>query len=254
MKEPKNILITGASRGLGAALAESYAAPGVTLIITARNQEKLSDTAKKCESKGAVVKPMAVDVTDARAMQELVREPLDLVIANAGISAGTGDQGVMSGEPIDQVRHIFSTNIEGVVNTILPAISVMEKQGHGQIAIISSIASYCGLPSAPSYSASKAAVRVYGEALRGVLKPKNIEVTVITPGYIETDMTSVNKFPMPLLMSAEKAALIINKKLKRNPAIIGFPLPMYLLMRFMATLPKSWSSYILSKMPPKPKL
>jgi NAD(P)-dependent dehydrogenase (short-subunit alcohol dehydrogenase family) len=121
------------------------------------------------------------------------RYPIDLVIANAGISAGTG--GVLSGEPIDQARLVFDTNLMGVLNTIEPVIEPMQGRGHGQIAIISSLAGFVGWPGAPAYCGSKAAARIYGEALRRSLGKSGVGVSVICPGFVESRITAVNDFP-----------------------------------------------------------
>ncbi|MBY0406934.1 MAG: SDR family NAD(P)-dependent oxidoreductase, partial [Rickettsiales bacterium] len=209
MKDPRSILITGASSGLGAALAKHYARPGVTLFLSARNTERLKEVSATCWKKGADVHIAPISVTDAALMEQWVHDcdtksPLDLIIANAGVSAGTGDMG----ETTAQVRELFAINIDGVINTVQPALAPMCARGRGQIAIISSLAGIRGLPSCPAYSASKACVRYYGEGLRGWLKSKGVEVSVVCPGYIRTPMTEVNEFPMPFIMSAEKAATL----------------------------------------------
>ncbi len=236
-----NILITGATSGLGWALAEIYAEVGNTLFLTGRNQEKLNHITKICQDKQAKVISKIIDIKDAETVKDWVQEigqefHLGLVIANAGISAGTSS----GSESVNQIKEIFSTNIDGVLNTINPAIAVMEKQKikithKGQIVIISSLAGFRGLPSSPAYSASKSCVRVYGEALRGSLAPLGIAVNVVCPGYIKTPMTDVNNFPMPFLMNANKAAEIIKKSLAKNKSRIAFPFPLYFIV-WLATL------------------
>ncbi len=252
-----NILITGASSGLGKALAIKYAKLGVTnLYLTGRNSKNLFEVKKICESNGSVVYEKSIDITDAKAFSLWVDSiyanggKIDLVIANAGISAGTG--GI--GEGIEQVRKIFSTNIDGVINTIHPVIEYMKQEKSGQIAIISSLAGYRGIPGSPAYSASKAAVKVYGEGLRGVLAKDGIGLTVITPGYIKTPMTDINEFPMPFLMDAKQAARIIIKKLKRNPARIAFPWRLYAIIWFLSILPPCYTDWLFAKMPGKKSL
>src|SRR5262249_5029870 len=138
--------------------------------------------------------------------------PLDLVIANAGISAGTG----RGGESDQQARDIFAINVDGGLNTVLPALARMQARGRGQVAIMSSLAAFRGFPGAPAYCASKAAVRVWGEALRGEVQRQGVEVSVICPGFVKSRMTASNPFPMPLIMSAERAASIICRGLARN--------------------------------------
>lgn len=245
---PKNILITGASSGLGASLAMAYAKPGITLFLMARNQARLSQIEQLCQSRGAKTYTKIIDVRDKKSMDEwLSILHVDLVIANAGISAGS-ENGMESNE---QIQQVFDTNLQGVLNTILPTIQRLMENKYGQIAIISSLAAYRGLPNCPSYSASKAAIKAYGEALRGVLAASNIGVTLITPGYIKTPLTAKNKFPMPFIMSADKAAMIIKEKLKCNPPLIAFPYIFYLIVKLLSLLPAGIIDMILTKLPAK---
>ena len=258
MKNPKTILITGGSSGIGQALAEHYAQNGVFLALSGRNGERLAEIADICRNKGAEVTTRQIDVTDKDAMYEWITElyksrPLDLIIANAGISGGTG--GVMNGEPLSQARAIFDTNITGVLNTIDPALQMMHDTGNtGQIAIVSSLAGYRGWPTAPAYSASKGAVRFYGEALRGSLRNTGIEVNVICPGFVKSRMTDANDFHMPMIMSAQKAAQIIAKGLEKNKGRISFPFLPHCIAWFVGILPDALAQKILAKAPAKPAL
>ena len=226
MRDPKHILITGASSGLGAELARTYAAPGVTLALTGRDAARLEAVAQQCRAKDATVEAAVLDVTDAAALAGWMLErddaqPIDLVLANAGISAGTGGDT----EPVEQVRRIFAVNVDGVMNTVLPLIPRMQARRRGQIALMASMAGFRGFPGAPAYCGSKAAVKIYGEGLRGMLAGSGVEVSVVCPGYVRTPMTDRNGFPMPFLMEAGKAARIIRNGLTRNKARIAFPLP-----------------------------
>ena len=249
---PTSILITGGSSGLGAALAHAYAAPGVRLALTGRDAGRLGAVAKACATRGAEIDTEVIDVLERARLAAWIGArdavaPLDLVIANAGISAGTGGDG----EDDVQTRRILATNIDGVVNTVLAALPFLQARGHGQIAIMSSFAAFRGFPGAPAYCASKAAVRVWGESLRGHLAGDGISVTVICPGYVKTQMTMVNNFPMPLLMDADKAARIIQRGLARNKARIAFPWRMYALVRLIAALPPGLIDPLLRKLPVK---
>ena len=255
MQNPKNILITGAGSGIGRALAIAYSKVGVNLFLCGRNIEKLKITSEICQKLGAQVSCRILDVKDQIASQNLIVEiekdfPLDLVIANAGISAGTS-QGT---ESFQQIKEIFTTNLDGVLHIIHPAIEKMKNRKCGQIAIISSLAGFCGLPSSPAYSASKAAVRVYGEALRGNLAQYGIEVSVVCPGYIKTPMTDVNDFYMPFLMSVEKCAKLIKHGLSINKSRIAFPFPLYFIVWLMALLSKKITDPIFAKLPKKKSL
>ncbi len=247
-----SIFITGASSGLGKALAEVYASSDVCLFLCGRNKERLFETAANCKEKGAEVYTYLFDVTDAFAAQEAIlnadaTHPIDLLIANAGISGG------VLGEPEGgaQTRQIFNTNIFGVVNSVLPALERMRKRKSGQIAIIASIAGYRGLPSAPAYSASKSCVKAWGEALRGWLRDEKIKVNVICPGFIKTPLTDANVFKMPFLMQPQKAARIIKKGIAKNKAIIAFPLPMAFGAWLMSALPSCIIHPILRHLPKK---
>jgi len=224
VKRFESILITGASSGIGTALAEIFAGRGVRLVLGGRSTERLAAIAQACRQRGAEVEATAVDVLDRAAVAEWItaadrRHPLDLVIANAGVSGGT----LKGTETEDQARRIFAVNIDGVLNTVYPILPAMLERKSGQIGLMASLAAYRGFPGAPAYGASKAAVRVWGEALRGDLAPSGIGVSVIMPGFIKTAMTGANNFPMPFLMPAERAAAIVRRGLEANRARIAFP-------------------------------
>jgi NAD(P)-dependent dehydrogenase (short-subunit alcohol dehydrogenase family) len=264
MISPTSVLITGASSGIGAALALAYAEPGRRLALTGRHEMRLATVAERCREAGATVATRAVDVTDRDTMEAWIEDMaatarLDLIIANAGISGGSGHA---TEEGSDQVRRIFAVNVGGVLNTVLPAIPVLYRQApvvvagsppwRGQIAIVSSLAGMRGFPGAPAYSASKAAVKAWGEGLRPALARDQIAVSVICPGFIRTPMTADNPFPMPFLMEADRAAALIKKRLARNPARITFPFSLYALSWLASTLPPGWIDPLLSRMPEKP--
>jgi len=203
-------------------------------------------------AKGATVAVMVVDVTDCKNMRAWLHEAdraasLDLVVANAGISGGTSG----GGESDEQARRIFDANVTGVLNTVHPAIEIMRRRARGQIAIMSSAASFRGIPGAPAYSASKAAVRAYGEALRGAVRREGIAVSVICPGFVRSRMTEANPFPMPFLMDTDKAARIIKRGLAQDRARIGFPWPLYLAAWLAGALPPALTDPIFRKLPEK---
>ena len=237
MRDPKSILITGASSGLGEALALAYAAPGVFLALTGRDAARTEAVAAACRQKGAEALAATVDAVDAAAMADFIarahaQRPLDLVIANAGISGGSA----RGGEDAAQTRRILTVNVDGVVNTVMPAVDLMRTKPRpadaprGQIAIMASLAGFRGFPGAPAYCASKAAVKVWGESLRGELWGPGIEVSVICPGYVRTRMTADNKFRMPLLMDSDRAARIMVRGLAANRGRIAFPWRIYALV------------------------
>ncbi|MEQ8813363.1 MAG: SDR family NAD(P)-dependent oxidoreductase [Thalassobaculum sp.] len=254
MKQPTSILITGASSGIGAGLAAEYAAPGVVLHLGGRAADRLESVAAQCRAAGAAVHAGVIDVTDAAAIRAWVlasddATPLDLVIANAGISAGTA--GLAGGEPEDQVRAVFATNLDGVLNTVLPILPRMKARGAGQLALVASLAGYRGMPGAPSYCGSKAAVKVFGEALRGTLYESGVRVSVVCPGYVRTPMTAVNAFPMPFLMDLDKAARVIRRGLERDRPRIAFPWPLVAAVTLLQAIPPAWIDPLLRRLPGK---
>ena len=243
---PGAVLITGASSGIGEALAHDYAGPGRFLALCGRDGERLRSVARACRKFGSEVNAETVDVAERDATARWIESvdadhPLDLVIANAGVSAGTGGRG----ESESQARDIFAVNLAGVLNTVWPAITAMRGRGRGQIAIVSSIAGFRGMPGTPAYSASKAAVKSYGEALRGWLAADGIKGSAVCPGFVRTRMTDKNPFPMPFIIDAGKAAGIIRRGLERNKARIIFPWPLHLAALLLGVLPPAWTDPIL---------
>jgi len=247
----RSIIITGASSGIGEALAYDYAAPGVTLWLSGRNLGRLDAVAAVCRDRGATTHPECIDVADMAAMTAWIGRTaaagaINLVIANAGISGGTSGIGH---EDAQQTRDIFAVNLAGVLNTVLPALDAMQRQGFGQIALVSSVAGFRGLPHAPAYSASKAAVLAYGDGLRGELRGSGIDVTVICPGFVVSRITDANSYHMPLIMTADRAAGIIRRGLERKRARITFPWPMRIGTWFAQALPTWIMDPILTRMP-----
>jgi short-subunit dehydrogenase len=253
MLAKKTILITGASSGLGAAIAKQYATQDTRLFLFGRSEERLKLLADFCISCGAETEIICADVTDKIQMQQHISKianhfGIDIIYTSAGVSAGTLD----GPETIGQIEKIFATNLNGTINTITPAIPYMIKRNSGRIVIISSMAGLLALSSAPSYSASKAAVKVFGESLQGYLKRYEVGVSIVIPGYIDTPMTEVNNFPMPFKMSASKAATKIIKQVEQGKGIIAFPIIMYIVLKLANLLPNRLLCYINSKIPGKP--
>ncbi len=238
MTAVRHILITGASSGIGAGLARSYAQAGMTLSLSGRNADRLGKVADDCRQLGAEVVTEVIDVTDRDAMDIWITSrdaslPLDIVYANAGISAGTG----RLGESRKQAEQILDVNFLGVVHTIHPVIPLMRKRGQGQLVIMSSLAGFTGLPGAPAYAASKAAVRIYGEGLRGHLKRYGVCVSVVSTGFIRTPMTARNPYHMPMMQDLDRAVAIIRRGVDKGKGRIAFPSFMYFGTVLSASLP-----------------
>ena len=253
----QNILITGASSGIGRALALYYAAEGHRLFLGGRNAERLENAAQNCRALNAEVHTQIIDTSAENITHQWIvgidkRYPLDLVIANAGISGGTA--GLEPEEFTAQSSRIFDVNLMGVLNTIHPVLPRMAARRKGQIALISSLAGFAAYPGAPAYSASKAAVRFYGEALRSKFAKENVRISVVCPGFVRSRITDANDFPMPMLMETEKAASIIAKNLAKDQGLIVFPWSMGMMARLIGLLPRVIRTRVLMRVPEKTSL
>lgn len=247
MKTFTNIVITGASSGIGEALALDYAVPGAALALTGRDEARLEAVATACRAKGATVVAATVDVTDRERFLPWLEafddaHPVDLVLANAGISI---DKDNSSLDDFSIIRKTLDVNINGVLNTVEPLLSRMIARKRGQIGLVSSLAGFIGLPYSASYNASKAAVRVWGESIRYVLKKDGIGVSVICPGFVVSRITAEAPFPMPFLMTSAQASKIIRRGLAANRPRIAFPIGTKAAVWFGTTLPGRWSARLL---------
>ena len=250
-----HVLVTGASSGLGRAIALACATPGAVLHLSGRDQMRLETVATECTAAGAIVRPRLLDVRDSAAMAAWIAGigRLELVVANAGISAGTGGRV----EPPAQARAVFETNIGGVLNTALPALEAMAAQApgpdgvRGRIAVIASVAAFVASPGAPAYCASKAAVQAWAEALDATERRRGIRLHAICPGYVRTAMTARNRFPMPMLMDAEEAARRTLRGIARGRVRVAYPLPVYLAARMVGALPPALRAMVFGRLPAK---
>lgn len=226
MNSARSILITGASSGLGAGLARSYAAPGVRLALTGRDAMRLEQTAQECRKVGATVVHGLFDVGEAHSIGEWVVTqdgiaPFDIVLPCAGVSAGTSAEGEPEGLELATLQ--VRTNLLGTIHTLEPLLPRMIARQKGQIAVIASSAALRGLAYSPAYSASKAGVRAYGEGLRALLGPKGVAVTVIVPGFFDTPMTDRWHGPTPFMVSLEKMVAVIRSGLDRKAKRVTYP-------------------------------
>src|SRR5271166_4579004 len=234
------VVITGASSGLGASLARAYAGSQTALGLLGRDRRRLDITAGACEGKGAKVHADAIDVTDMAAMASwLCRfdrdHPVDLVIANAGTSAGPDPESPSEGTTT--AVHQIEVNLLGAINTIEPLLPALCARGHGRIAVVASIAAYRGLPYSPGYCASKAGLRAYAEALRPRLERHRIGVTVVCPGFFDSPMTNRFDGPTPFLFSSAGAARIVKRGIDRGRRRVAFPWPLVLGLQFCDIAP-----------------
>ncbi|HWE74976.1 MAG TPA: SDR family NAD(P)-dependent oxidoreductase [Stellaceae bacterium] len=239
----RNVVITGASSGIGKTLALRYAVAGARLGLVGRDRARLHAVADECRQRGAVIETATLDVCARPDMASWIEDfdsrfPIDLVIANAGVMDGTRAGAAI--EPADPAYRLMQINVLGVLNTVHPVLPRMMERRHGQIALMSSLAGLIPLRDAPSYAASKAAVLAYGLSLRDLLGGHGIRVNVICPGYVATPMTQQEIGKKPFELSAERAADRILRGLERDKAVIAFPFWYAMATRIGALLPDSW--------------
>ena len=245
-----NTAITGASSGIGAAIAEAAAKRGDRLSLCGRDKARLGAVAERCRSLGATVRADVLDVTDEAATRQWLEScdadaPLDRVFANAGVSTGE--------ETEENARRTFAVNVGGTVNTVLPAVEIFRRRTPrgGQIVITSSIAGYGPLKSCPSYSATKSCVKTWGLSLRAALANEGIRVSVVCPGFVRSRITDRNTCPMPFFMEADRAARIILDRVDRNVGLIAFPWQMRLATWLLSALPWRLAERLSSGLPGK---
>lgn len=233
------IIITGASSGLGEALALHYATKENQLILVARREDRLNNVAARCIALRAKVETIVADVNDFRLMQtigkQLANTHIDRVILNAGVSVGHSG-GVT---PFEDFHRLFQTNFLSVHALLEPIIPKFIEQKSGDIVFISSLASLISMPTSVAYSASKRALNAYAEGLRYQLKPYGIDVMTILPGFIDSEMTQKNRFKMPFLLSTQDGVKRITDAIAAKKRFYPFPLRFYLMIRFALLLPQS---------------
>lgn len=245
---PEIVLITGATGAIGGALAAAYARPGVLIILQGRNRQRLDLVARECELAGAQVLSAAFDLRDRAQLRAwagniFAAHAVDLVIVNAGVNTNTGAES--QGEAWTDVEALLEVNIYAAMALVDAALPSMRARKSGQIALISSLAAYYGLPVTPAYCASKAALKTYGEALRGWLGPEGVRINVVMPGYVDSQMCRAMPGPKPFLWPASKAAKVIAKGLAANRARIAFPFPLNAGTWLLSVLPPAFSGWIL---------
>lgn len=247
------VFITGASSGIGAALARHYAARGAALGLAARNGEKLAAAAAGLPANSLIY---AVDVTEAAALAEAAEDFMvrvgvpDIVIANAGISVGT-----LTDEAADLpvFARVLQVNVAGMPHTFQPFLAAMKQARRGRLVGISSVAGVRGMPGAGAYCASKAAVNAYLESLRVELRGSGVGVTTIAPGYIATPMTAQNPYPMPFLLDVDAAAQRIIRQIERGASYAVVPWQMAIVAKLLRVLPDFCFDWLFARAGRKPR-
>lgn len=251
---PQRVFITGASSGIGNALARFYASHGAQLGLVARRKELLEELNADLGGDCAIY---PLDVRDAafleRAAQDFIQRfgVPDIVIANAGVSRGTLTE---HKEDFAAFKAVLEINVLGMVHTFQPFIEAMRKAGTGSLVGIASVAGIRGLPGAGAYSASKAAAISYLESLRVEMAPQGIAVTTIAPGYIRTPMTDVNSYKMPFLMDADVAAAKFAKAIARKRRFVVIPWQMGVMARLMRFVPPMLWDWAMKNAPHKARM
>jgi short-subunit dehydrogenase len=254
MRSPVKVFLTGASSGLGAALAQRYAARGATLGLFARRADALQRVAASLAP--AICSVYSGDVRDASALRDAALDFVarhgvpDIVIANAGVSMGTLTEHIDDNEVF---RTVLDTNVLGMMQTFQPFLPVLLAEKRGKLAGVASVAGFRGLPGSGAYSASKAGAIAYLESLRVELANSGVEVLTLCPGYIATPMTQKNPYPMPFLLSVDKAARLAERAIDRGRRFYVFPWQMACVGRLLRAVPRPIYDAAFAKAPRKPR-
>jgi len=250
----QRVFITGASSGLGRGLALDYARKGATVFAAARRASELEALAKELAAGAGRIVPVPLDVANLDAQEKAIRAAeaqsggaLDLVIANAGVGTPTHALD-LDWRDVQRILHINTTAACATLSIALPA---MVAQGRGTVVGVSSLASFRGLPGNAAYSASKAALATFLESLRIDLRGTGIQALTIYPGFVRTEMTAKNKFPMPFILDADQAVRTMVRGIARGKRSIAYPLPLVLGTRFLASLPAPVYEFVGSQIAPK---
>jgi len=248
------VVITGASSGLGLALARHYLVGGASVALIARRGELLQNLAAEFPGK---VFSYTLDVRDALALAEAANDFMaqvgvpDLVIANAGVSRGTLTE---YAEDLDAFQQVFNINVMGMVNTFQPFVKAMRAAKTGRLVGIASVAGFRGLPGSGAYSASKAAAISYLESLRVELRSSGVKVITLCPGYIKTPMTNLNPYPMPFILEVDEAARRLAWVIERGCSFAVVPWQMSIVGWLLKILPNSLYDFLFKSAPHKPRI
>lgn len=247
----RHILITGASGGLGATLAEAYAEPGARLTLWGRDEARLDRTAALCREKGAETTTLSLDVREYEKVREALARldedaPVDIAVLNAGAVSGTLPGGML--EPVDNALRVMEVNALGAMNMAGLLAERMLGRGRGHIVAICSVAALYPLPDAPGYSASKSALSFYVRALRGFIKNGSVRVSAVYPGYINTAMGRRFLGVKPLMLEPAVMARHIRSRLEEGADMIYIPKAMALGVWLLQFMPRFLAGFFLDKM------
>ncbi|TXT23973.1 MAG: short-chain dehydrogenase/reductase SDR [Gallionellaceae bacterium] len=252
-EQPLRVVISGASGGLGLALARHYLKQGAVVGVMARRADLLQSLADQFPHR---VYPYPLDVRDTLAMQSAAQDFIsrcgvpDIVIANAGVSVGTLTE---HAEDTDTFQQVVEINLLGAVKTFQPFLLAMRDAGCGSLVGIASVAGFRGLPGAGAYSASKAALISYLESMRVELRDSGVRVVTVCPGYIKTQMTEINPYPMPFILEADVAARRIARVIEQGKSFAVVPWPMALAGHLLKRMPNWLYDALFCKAPRKPR-
>lgn len=234
------IIITGASSGIGKALAIEYANKGIVLGLLGRDRARLEAVAMACREQGAVCEYASIDVRDNEALAAWLiafdnKFPIELVIVNAGITGAPESGEVLERREVAQ--SLIDVNLAAVVKTTEAVVPLLSGRQSGQIAFVSSLAALRGMALTPVYSATKAGVKAYAEAMYDLLTPMGIDVSLICPGFVESPMSEQFPGPRPFMISAGKAAVLIRRGLEKRRYYIAFPWSFSMGLRILSVVP-----------------
>ena len=242
----KHIFITGASQGIGEALAVRFALPDTHITLVARNREKLEKVRLLCESRGATVSVESFDICDNTKLNDFLLKSdkihhIDILVLCAGITSTVDDDF----ESWVTSEKLLKTNLLSPIFAITTILPIMQKRKSGHIVLLSSLAAYYGMAYTPVYSAVKSALKTYAEALRQYLKPDSVDVSVVLPGFVKSNMSNSFLRPKPFMISSEKAADIVYKGIIKKKAYIRFPFILQIGIRLMALLPYKIADFMM---------
>jgi short-subunit dehydrogenase len=245
----KVVFITGASSGIGSALAVELGRRGASVGLLARRAETLREIAKEVEEAGGQALALPADVRDAEAVRAAAGElrekfgRVDVLVANAGVGVTTDAKNLQA----DEVAYVMNINVLGAVNSVTAVLPEMVEQGSGQLVAISSLAAYRGLPKSAAYCASKAALSAFFESLRVDLRESGVRVTIIHPGFIKTPLTAGRHAQMPYLMELDDAIQKIIRAIEAGRKSYAFPWQLATISRFGMILPPNLYDRIMAK-------